>query len=176
MYVYIHVNEGAEDMETTLIFVTQFALSTVVIALIAGWVWRPVLAQKGFAEVMFLLTLPHAFRHLGLVFMVPEVVAPGMPADFALEAGLGDFASGLLAIIVLFATRYRWAVMVPLLWVFNLVGVADLFNALGQADVLPYFRSAWYIPTFVVPLLLVTHFMMLKRLVLTARHRDAKTA
>lgn len=120
--------------------------------------------------------MPHAFRHLGLVFMVPGVVAPDMPAGFALEAGLGDFAAGLLAIIVLFATRYRWAAMVPLLWLFNLVGAADLFNALVQAEAVPYFRSAWYIPTFVVPLLLVTHFMMLKRLVWSARHRTAKTA
>jgi hypothetical protein len=163
-------------METTMIFVTQFFLSTLVTGLIAGWLWRPFLAQKGFADVMFLLTLPHAFRHLGLVFMVPGVVAPDMPAGFALEASLGDFAAGLLAIIVLFATRYRWAAMVPLLWLFNLVGVADLFNALVQAEAVPYFRSAWYIPTFVVPLLLVTHFMMLKRLVLSARHRTAKTA
>ncbi|CAN0291521.1 unnamed protein product, partial [Chrysoparadoxa australica] len=37
----------------------------------------------------------------------------------------------------------------------------DLVNALGHLEAIAYMQSAWYIPTFVVPVLLVTHAMML---------------
>ncbi len=37
-------------------------------------------------------------------------------------------------------------------------------NALSQKDAVPLLGSTWYIPTFWVPLLLVTHFMIFARL------------
>ncbi len=51
-----------------------------------------------------------------------------------------------------------------LVWLFNIVGTVDLANALRHVDVAPKFGAAWYIPTMLVPLLLVTHFLMFKRL------------
>ncbi len=44
------------------------------------------------------------------------------------------------------------------------IGTVDLLNALRHLDVAPAFGAAWYIPTFLVPLLLVTHFMIFARL------------
>jgi hypothetical protein len=52
----------------------------------------------------------------------------------------------------------------PLVWLFNIVGTADLLNALRQADAVPHLGTTWYIPTFLVPLLLVTHVMIFARL------------
>ena len=43
-------------------------------------------------------------------------------------------------------------------------GTVDLLNALRHVNVAPNFGAAWYIPTFLVPLLLVTHFMIFVRL------------
>ena len=51
-----------------------------------------------------------------------------------------------------------------LVWIFNSVGTIDLLNALRHVDVAPGFGAAWYIPTMLVPLLLVTHFMIFQRL------------
>ena len=51
-----------------------------------------------------------------------------------------------------------------LAWLFNLVGAVDLANALRHTGVAPMFGSAWYIPTVLVPLLLVTHFLSFKLL------------
>ena len=45
-----------------------------------------------------------------------------------------------------------------------IVGTVDLANALRQAENVPYLLTTWYIPTFFVPLLLVTHALMLVRL------------
>ena len=72
--------------------------------------------------------------------------------------------TGVLALLALIALRTGWARALALVWLFNIVGTVDLLNALRQANVVPDFGAAWYIPTFFVPLLLVTHFMIFARL------------
>jgi len=37
----------------------------------------------------------HSFRFFGLVFILPGVVGPDLPASFATFAAYGDFATGL---------------------------------------------------------------------------------
>ena len=120
-------------------------------------------------DALFWLVLPHAFRHIGLVFLVPGVVAQPLPSDFADPAAYGDLAAAILALASLIALRGGWAGALTLVWVFNIVGTVDLLNALRQADAIPGFGAAWYIPTFLVPLLLVTHFMIFVRLIRRAR-------
>ena len=43
----------------------------------------------------------HSFRFFGLVFIVPGVVGPNLPAGFATFAAYGDFATGVLAMLAL---------------------------------------------------------------------------
>ncbi len=78
------------------IFGAQFALSLTVISLLSFWIVRPWLDKQTLPDALFWLTVPHAFRHLGLVFVVPGVVAPSMPAAFAGAAAYGDLAAGIL--------------------------------------------------------------------------------
>jgi hypothetical protein len=151
-------------METVEIFGIQFVLSVIVFALIAKWYAAPWLAEKTTQAALGLLILPHAFRHIGLTFLTPAVVSEAMPSTFANAAAYGDFVSGLLAILALVALRRNWAVAFGLVWIFNIVGSVDLLNALRQAEAVPYFAAAWYIPTFLVPLLIVTHVMIFARL------------
>jgi len=87
-----------------------------------------------------------------------------LPEGFAAATAYGDLISGLLAILAVIALKGRWSLAIPLVWIFNIVGTADLFSALRQADAVPDLGGVWYIPTFVVPLLLVTHFMVFARL------------
>jgi len=49
----------------------------------------------------------------------------------------------------------------------------DLMNALLHGEVAPLFGATWYIPTMIVPLLLVTHFMIFVRLL---KPREARTS
>jgi hypothetical protein len=151
-------------MDTQAIFGLQFVLSLVVWGVIAKYLLVPWLGTKSVHEALFWLTLPHAFRHIGMVFLVPGVVAQPLPAAFAIPAAYGDLVSGVLALLGLIALRTGRAGALVLIWLFNVVGTVDLLNALRHVNVAPNFGAAWYIPTFLVPLLLVTHFMIFVRL------------
>lgn len=158
-------------MDTLTIFLIQFIMSLLVYTFIAKWHVGPWLDKKPLYTALSLLILPHALRHLGLTFMIPNVGGEGLPAVFAVSAGYGDFLSAVLAIISLVALRKHWRITLPLIWVFNIVGTADLFNALRQADAVPYFRAAWFIPTFFVPMLLISHFMVFSRLLKRTKNK-----
>ena len=76
----------------------------------------------------------------------------------------GDLATGVLALVAVFLLRTKWSGVIGFVWLFNIVGALDLANALRHVDVVSGFGAVWYIPTMFVPLLLVTHFMMIVRL------------
>ena len=99
-----------------------------------------------------------------MVFLVPGVVAQPLPDDFAIPAAYGDLLAGVLALLALVLLRGGSKGAIGAVWLFNVVGTVDLLNALRHVDVAPNFGAAWYIPTFIVPLLLVTHFMIFVRL------------
>ncbi|MFT7630295.1 MAG: hypothetical protein ACI87E_001301 [Mariniblastus sp.] len=147
-------------MDTLTIFLTQLILSVVVFAFLAKWFIGPWLAGKPLHFALLVLTFPHAMRHVGLSFLVPSLVDDSLGGTFAGLAAYGDFATGLLALVALVALRHRWEVAIPLAWLLNVVGTMDLINALRQADNVPHLHMTWYIPTFFVPLLLVTHLQM----------------
>ena len=152
-------------MEIQQVFALQFVLSLVAWGAVAKWSFAPRLARMAPATALFWLTLPHTFRHVGMVFVVPGVVAHKLPESFAVPAAYGDLATGVLALVAVFLLKAKWSWAIGLVWLFNIVGTLDLANALRHVDVVSGFGAVWYIPTMLVPLLLVTHFMMFGRLV-----------
>ncbi len=156
-------------MDPLAIFGLQLVLSVIVYALIAKWYVTPWLAEKPIHQALIPLIIPHAFRHIGLTFFVPGVVAQPLPSFFADTAAYGDLISALLALLSLVALRGGWGLALPFVWLFNTVGTVDLLNALRHADAVPNLGATWYIPTFLVPLLLVTHFMIFARLLRRGR-------
>jgi hypothetical protein len=104
----------------------------------------------------------HSFRFFGLVFILPGVVGPGLPASFATFAAYGDFATGVLAILALLAARVR-----PLFWffvvAFNLAGATDIivdyYHAIqaGLPAIAGQLGATYAIPIIYVPLLMITH-------------------
>lgn len=158
-------------MDTLMLFGLQLILSLVVFTLIAKWFVSPWLAEKSLQLALIVLIFPHALRHVGLVFLVPGVIAQPLPTFFAYTAAYGDLISGLLALLSLIALRRSWGFALPLVWIFNIIGTADLLNALRHADAVPNLGATWYIPTFFVPVLLVTHVMIFARLL--RAHRTA---
>ncbi len=151
-------------MDALAIFGLQLVISLVVWGLIAKWLFVPWLENKSPHQALFWLTLPHAFRHIGMVFLVPGIAAQPLPDSFAIPAAFGDLISAFLALLVLIALRADWARALVLVWIFNIVGTVDLLYALSHVDVVLGLGATWYIPTFLVPLLLVTHFMIFVRL------------
>jgi hypothetical protein len=104
----------------------------------------------------------HSFRFFGLVFILPGVVGPNLPPDFATFAAYGDFATGILAMLALVTVRVR-----PLFWLFvvafNVVGVADILvdyyhaTLAGLPAIAGELGSAYIIPIIYVPVLMITH-------------------
>jgi hypothetical protein len=105
----------------------------------------------------------HSFRYLGLAFLVPGVASADLPAQFSRPAAYGDIVSSILALVAL-ATGSN----IALLWLFNIWGAGDLvyafFNAFrlvaARKLLAGHFGAAFFIPTFFVPLLLITHALM----------------
>ncbi len=159
-------------MNSPQIFGIQVLLSMVGYGLIAKWYVAPRLAALPFHEALMVLLFLHAFRHEGMVFLVPAVVAPTLPPNFALPAAYGDLLAGLLALLAIVALRRRWPLALALTWLCNIVGTLDLCNAFYQGirwRVSPHLSSAWYILTLVVPALLVTHGMIFSMLLKHSR-------
>ncbi len=153
-------------MKTQQIFGLQVLLSFVVYGLAAKWYVTPRLAALPRQAALQPLLVLHATRHMGMVFLVPTVVGSALPAAFAVPAAYGDLVAGLLALATLVALRARAPIALPLAWLFNVVGLVDLINAFYQGlrhDV--QLGAAYFIPTFVVPALVITHVMMLRMLV-----------
>jgi hypothetical protein len=152
-------------MNVMSLFAIQFLMSLVVWGTLAHWLLTPWLNKKSRSEALFFLTIPHAFRHVGMVFLVPGVIAGPLPETFAGPAAYGDLLTGVLAFLTLIALRNRWGFAKLLVWTFSIIGTIDLVNALRQGDTwMTNFGAAWYIPTMFVPLLLVTHAMIFSRL------------
>lgn len=101
------------------------------------------------------------------------MVDPNLPRDFAVQAAYGDLIAAGLALLSIVALRTRQRFALAVVWIFTLEGVGDLVNAFIQGDriELPRYQlgPAWFIFTVVVPALLVTHFMIVARLVRHAR-------
>jgi hypothetical protein len=112
----------------------------------------------------------HSFRFFGLVFILPGVIGPDLPASFASFAAYWDLATGLLAMLALLAVRIR-----PLFWAFvaafNLVGIVDLIldyyhaTQVGLPAMAGQMGAAYVIPVIYVPILMITHVVALYWLV-----------
>jgi hypothetical protein len=126
------------------------------------YVW-PALRAMPRDDALKLLAAFHAFRFLGMNFMVSGFVSSELSSDFASKVGWGDFIAASLALVSMAALARRWSIAVPIVWIFNLWGTLDLLNAYymgGTRIVNPgLFGAGIYIPALYVPLLLVSHIL-----------------
>ncbi len=157
-------------MSPQIIFQLHLALGYVAWLLCFGVYVLPRLkAMDRFNAQRAIATL-HSFRFFGLVFILPGIVGPNLPAGFAVFAAYGDFATGVLAILALLTVRIR-----PLFWsfvvAFNLVGATDIIVdyyhgiQVGLPAMAGQLGAAYAIPIIYVPLLMITHAVALYWLV-----------
>jgi hypothetical protein len=123
------------------------------------WPWLRVMTRE---EALLPLMVPHMFRFVGLSFLVPGVVSASLAPDFARPAAYGDLIAALLAVIAVLALSARATWALASVWAFNLWGTIDLLYAVYQGEIgvrigPGTLGAAFYIPTVLVPPLLVTH-------------------
>lgn len=168
-------------MPAGLLFQLQLILGYAAWLLCFGaFIWPRLKAMESFAAQRAIAAL-HVFRFFGLVFILPGIVSPHLPASFATSAAYGDLAAGLLAMLALLTAGMR-----PLFWLFviafNLVGAADLIlnyvhaMQIGLPERAAELGMAYAIPVLYVPILMITHiaaFTLMARSVrlLPAGHR-----
>jgi hypothetical protein len=150
-------------MSTERLFQTQLVLGYVAWLLCFGAYILPWLKSMDRVKAHRVIATLHSFRFFGLVFILPGVVSPNLPASFAASAAYGDFATGVLAMLALLTIRIR-----PVFWLFvvafNLVGTVDLildyYHAIqaGLPARAGELGAAYAIPIIYVPLLMITHF------------------
>ena len=158
-----------------LIQLLNFSLSLVAFSLIARWYVLPRLGAAPLRAALEPFLLLHSFRHIGLMFLASGAVKTTLPTAFAQPAAWGDLATSILAFVSLLALRRGWAGALGLVWVFNVVGTLDLFNAVGRGvmhDAAAGMGATFWIPSVVVPALLVTHVLVFVLLV-RERRREA---
>jgi hypothetical protein len=146
------------------LFGLSVAFSFVAWSLVArDFVW-PALNDRSRADALRPLLILHSFRFVGLSFLIPGVVSPDLPVAFAAPAAYGDLVAMLLALLAFAALRSRFGVV--LVWLFGIWGTADLLYAFFngyRVELQPgHLGAALYIPTVVVPLLLVTHVLVFR--------------
>ena len=149
-------------MSPTIIFSLQLILGYVAWLLCFGVYIMPRLKAMDRVAAHRAIATLNSFRFFGLVFILPGVVGPHLPAGFATLAAYGDFATGVLAMLALLTVRIRrvfWSFVVA----FNIVGIADIlldyYHAI-QADLPAHagqLGAGYVIPVIYVPLLMITN-------------------
>jgi hypothetical protein len=147
------------------IFQVQFALSIILYTCLAKWYVWPRLQMQPWPTALEPLLVLHAFRHIGLLSLLPIVVDPRLTeTTFAIHQAYGDLLAMILALLSLIAIRNHWRAALALVWVFNVVGMVDLLEALYNGISFQIYNfnmyTFWLVPTFIVPALLVTHVLM----------------
>jgi hypothetical protein len=151
-------------MSQQLCFFVSIAFSFSVWGIIAArYIW-PKLRRLQRSEALRPLLILHSFRFIGLAFLIPGVVSPDVPSAFAHSAAYGDIVAGTLALLSLVLLPRVIGVVTA--WIFNWWGLADLLNAFYQANdaglVAGQLGATYFIPTLVVPLLLITHGLVFR--------------
>lgn len=95
------------------------------------WI-QPRLANLSVQDAVLPFVFLNTFRYLGLSFMAKEQFYDGFPAEFLTTVGIWDMSTAILAIIAVIALKGKWKYSLAVVWVFNLVGFADLITAFPQ--------------------------------------------
>ena len=149
-------------MSQATVFWTHLVLGYVAWLLFFGTYALPRLKAMDWVEAQRAIATLHSFRFFGLVFILPGVIGPNLPASFAEFAAYGDFATGTLAILALFTVRIRPLFSLFVI-AFNVVGAVDIIidyyhgNQVGLAAMAGQLGATYAIPIIYVPLLMITH-------------------
>ncbi|WP_380169616.1 hypothetical protein [Jannaschia sp. R86511] len=148
-----------------VILFAQVTVATVVYALIYLWYVAPRLSGLPLTAALQPLLLVQAFRFTGLTLAAEGQVDPAVPRDLLLQAGLGDMATGLLAIVALVLARRGSSATVAVTWLVTVVGLLDFVNVgriVAQTDLISYdIGGMWLALIWYVPLVLISHLAII---------------
>jgi hypothetical protein len=145
-------------------FFISYAVAFLVFGLIGRWYVWPAVKDRSPKIALTPLLLYACLRVNGLMFLMPGLVSPELPKSFAVPTAYGDLTAVILALLALACVRAESAAAVPMLWVFNIVGLLDLIYAnistfKDQVDPV-YLGVSYYLAVLNVPAMVVVHILI----------------
>ena len=156
-------------------FFVSYAVAFLVFGLIGKWYVWPSIKDRALKPALTPLLLYSCLRVNGLMFLMPGLVSPELPSGFAVPTAYGDLAAVLLALFALALVRLESAFAVPMVWLFNIVGLLDLIY--GNIASLTYnvdpaqWGTSYFLVVLNVPALVIVHVLIFAYLI---RHRATK--
>jgi hypothetical protein len=135
-------------MTVQLLFRASVAFGFVAWAVVATlYIWPQLSTQSRIDALRPLLVL-HAFRFIGLSFLVPGVVSPDLPIAFARDAAYGDVVAAILALAAL--ATLRSGVGIALAWR-STSGAVSIYSTRSIRPTQPDYRQGSSAPPISFP-------------------------
>ena len=142
----------------------SYAVAFLVFGLVAKWYLWPAIKDRAPKIALTPLLLYACLRVNGLMFLMPGLVSPELPRAFAVPTAYGDLAAATLALLALWPLRAGKPVALPMVWLFNVVGLLDLVYAnisTFKDHVDPtYLGVSYYLAVLNVPAMVVVHVLI----------------
>jgi hypothetical protein len=142
----------------------SYAVAFLGFSLIAKWYLWPAIKDRVPKDALTPILLYACLRVNGLMFLMPGLVSRELPRAFAVPTAYGDLTAALLALLTLWPLRTGNAVALPMVWIFNVVGLLDLVYAnisTFKDHVDPtYLGVSYYLAALNVPAMVVVHFVI----------------
>ncbi len=150
----------------------SYAVAFLVFGFTARWYLWPTIKDRALEVALTPLLLYACLRVNGLMFLMPGLVSRELPRAFAVPTAYGDLTAALLGLLALWPVRTRNPVAVPMVWLFNVVGLLDLVYAnistLRDHVDPTYLGVSYYLAVLNVPAMVVVHVLIFAYLL---RHR-----
>ena len=155
-------------MNNWVILAVQFSMSLIAYSLIFFWYVQPRVSKMPFEKALLPMLLVNVFRFAGLTLLVSGQASTSIPIEALAEAAYGDLISAILALVAVIALRGKSSFAVPLIWLFTIVGFADILNVgriAVQVELFSYpIGGMWLVLSWYLPTVTIAHFYILYRL------------
>ena len=157
----------------------SYCVAYLVFGLIAKWYLWPAIKDRSPKIALTPLLLYACLRVNGLMFLMPGLVSPDLPRAFAVPTAYGDLTATLLALLALWPLRAGSALAVPMVWLFNVVGLLDLAYAnissvMDHVDP-TYLGTSYYLAVINVPAMVVVHILIFAYLI-KRKHANSRSS
>jgi hypothetical protein len=135
----------------------------------ARWYVIPWLRSVARAKALVPLLWVHVARYVALQIYSAQNAGLPVPDGIRDHIAYGDVLTSLLAFASIALLRHRAVIAVPVVLVMSAVGILDLFNSTADGIATNMLAHAsgltWLILNFYVPVLWVTHILILWQLI-----------
>ena len=153
----------------------SYAVAFLGFSLVGKWYLWPAVKDRPPKNALTPLLLYACLRVNGLMFLMPDLVSPQLPRAFAVPTAYGDLSAAVLALLTILCLHTEMGVAVPMVWLFNVVGLLDLIYAnisTIKDHVDPtYLGVSYYLAVLNVPAMVVVHVVIFAYL-LIRRHQS----